>query len=128
MRKKILVDISATIIHHGHIRLLKKAHKLGNVIVALTTDKEILKKKKITKILSYKERKEIIESIKFVKKVIPSNWQIDNNFLIKNDIDFLVHGNDNKNDIPKKKLKIFSRTKGISSSMIRKKIIKNYLR
>ena len=46
MKKKILVDISATIIHHGHIRLLKKAHKLGNVIVALTTDKEILKKKK----------------------------------------------------------------------------------
>ncbi len=128
MKKKILVDISATIIHHGHIRLLKKAHKLGNVIVALTTDKEILKKKKINKILSYKERKEIIESIKFVKKVIPSNWQIDNNFLIKNDIDFLVHGNDNKNDIPKKKLKIFPRTKGISSSIIRKKIIKNYLR
>ena len=48
--------------------------------------------------------------------------------MIKNDIDFLVHGNDNKNDIPKKKLKIFPRTKGISSSIIRKKIIKNYLR
>ena len=25
--KKILVDMSATLIHHGHIRLLKKANK-----------------------------------------------------------------------------------------------------
>ncbi len=34
MKKNILVDLSATIIHHGHIRLLKKASKLGKVIVA----------------------------------------------------------------------------------------------
>ena len=42
MRKRILVDMSATIIHHGHIRLLKKASKFGDVYVALTTDKEFL--------------------------------------------------------------------------------------
>ena len=44
-KKRILVDMSATLIHHGHIRLLKKASDYGNVIVALTTDKEILEKK-----------------------------------------------------------------------------------
>ena len=43
--KRILVDMSATIIHHGHIRLLKKASKFGKVIVALTTDREIKKSK-----------------------------------------------------------------------------------
>ena len=37
--------MSATLIHHGHIRLLKKASKFGKVIVALTTDKEIKKVK-----------------------------------------------------------------------------------
>ena len=41
--KNILVDMSATLLHHGHIRLLKKASKFGKVIVALTTDKEIKK-------------------------------------------------------------------------------------
>ena len=46
--KRILVDMSAVLIHHGHIRLLKKAQKYGEVIVALTTDKEIKKKKKFT--------------------------------------------------------------------------------
>ena len=126
MKKKILVDMSATIIHNGHIRLLKKASKLGNVIVALTTDKEIKEKKKIYPVLNYKERKEILESIKYVKKVIPSKWILDYDFLKKNRIDFLVHGHDNKNNIPRKKLKIFPRTKNISSSIIRKRIIKNY--
>ena len=44
-KKLILVDMSATLIHHGHIRLLKKASKLGEVVVALTTDEEIIKNK-----------------------------------------------------------------------------------
>ena len=44
-KKIILVDMSATIIHHGHIRLLKKASKFGIVIVALTNDKDIKKYK-----------------------------------------------------------------------------------
>ena len=126
MKKKILVDLSATILHHGHIRLLKKASRFGNVIVALTSDKEILKKKGYFPELNFKQRKEILTSIKYVKKVIKSNWMIDDNFLIKNKIDFLVHGEDNKNKISKDKLKVFSRTKGISSSKIRiksKKII-----
>ena len=41
--KIILVDMSATLIHHGHIRLLKKASKIGLVTIALTIDEEILK-------------------------------------------------------------------------------------
>ena len=43
--KKILVDMTASIIHHGHVRLLKKASKFGKVYVALTTDKEVKKHK-----------------------------------------------------------------------------------
>ena len=40
-----MVDMSTTFLHHGHIRLLKKASKYGRVIVALTKDKEIKKLK-----------------------------------------------------------------------------------
>ena len=40
-KKRVMVDLSATLIHHGHIRLLKKASKFGRVIIALTRDKEI---------------------------------------------------------------------------------------
>lgn len=40
-RPRVMVDMSATLIHHGHIRLLKKAAEIGDVVVALTTDDEI---------------------------------------------------------------------------------------
>ena len=33
---RVFVDLSCTLIHHGHIRLLKKASKFGKVIVGLT--------------------------------------------------------------------------------------------
>ena len=42
-KKLILVDMSATLIHHGHIRLIKKASELGEVVIALTSDEEIKK-------------------------------------------------------------------------------------
>lgn len=125
--KNILVDMSATIIHHGHIRLLKKASQLGIVTIALTIDEEILKYKGYYPELKFQERKEILESIKYVDKVIPSPWKLDLGFFKNTGADFLIHGNDNKNDIPKKYLKIYKRTEGVSSSIIRDKVIKAFL-
>jgi len=120
-KKKILVDMSATLLHHGHIRLLKKASQIGSVVVALTKDSEIKKHKKYKPELNFKFRKEIIQSIKYVYKVIPSNFYITNSFLNKNKIDYLVHGNDNKNIIPKSKIKIYKKTQNISSTILRKR-------
>ena len=70
MKKKVMVDLSATIIHHGHVRLLKKASRYGNVIVGLTADKEIIKHKKYKPELKYEFRKEILNELKwaFAKK------------------------------------------------------------
>jgi cytidyltransferase-like protein len=118
-----MVDMSATIIHHGHIRLLKKASEMGYVVVALTVDEEILTKKGYTPELSYEERKEILEAIKFVGEVVPSPWMIDENFLLLHDIDLLVHGSDNMNEIPREKLKLFPRTEGVSSSELRNRVV-----
>lgn len=44
-RPRVMVDMSATLIHHGHIRLLKKAAEIGEVVVALTSDDEVKKTK-----------------------------------------------------------------------------------
>lgn len=121
--KRILVDMSATLIHHGHIRLLKNASIYGTVIVALTTDKEILCKKGYQPELKFDFRKEILLSIKYVQQVIPSPWLIDEDFLNDNQIDFLIHGNDNSNPISNERLILFERTEGISSSILRKKIL-----
>jgi cytidyltransferase-like protein len=117
--ERIMVDMSATLIHHGHIRLLKKAAEYGRVIVGLTTDEEIESKKGYQPELEFKYRKEVLEAIKYVDEVVATPWLIDETILEKHNIDFLVHGSDNSNLIPDTKLKIFPRTEGISSSVIR---------
>ena len=118
-----MVDMSATLIHHGHVRLLKKAAEIGDVVVVLTTDDEIKKKKGYTPELNFEERKEILEAIKYVDEVVPSPWLIDDAFVCKHHCDLLVHGNDNSNDIPPEKLVIFPRTEGVSSSLLRERVL-----
>lgn len=58
-------------LHKGHIRLLREANKLGDILVVmLNSDEQLIKKKGEMFYPSEKERKEIIESIRYVDKVI----------------------------------------------------------
>ena len=125
MKKKIMVDMSSTLIHHGHIRLIKKAKRYGDLTIGLTTDKQIRKFKGYYPELSFKFRKEILSEIKGVKKVVPSNWLITQKFLDKHKIDILISGSDYKKRKFKTKTINFNRTKFISSSILRKKAAKN---
>ena len=118
-RKRVLVDMSLTAIHHGHVRLLRKAHQLGDVIVALTSDEEVFKSKGFYPMLSFEHRKEIALAFKYVKEVVKCKWLIDEKFMSLHNIDLLVHGEDNQNPVPSEKLVIFKRTKGISSTQLR---------
>ena len=60
----------ADLIHYGHIRFIKKAKELGNkLIVGLHSD-ETIESYKRTPIMSFNERKEIIESIKYIDEII----------------------------------------------------------
>jgi 2-aminoethylphosphonate-pyruvate transaminase len=117
-----MVDMSATLIHHGHIRLLKKASQFGQVVVGLTTDAEIHAKKMYIPELSFEQRKEVLDAIKYVSEVVPTPWSIDESVIEEYNIDFLVHGDDNSNDIDESKLKIFPRTSDISSHELRSKV------
>tara|TARA_B100000780_G_C20794368_1_gene315431 strand:- start:81 stop:452 length:372 start_codon:yes stop_codon:yes gene_type:complete len=117
--KRILVDMSLTRVHHGHIRLLQKASLLGHVIVALSTDDEILKAKGFLPVLSFEQRKEIALAIRYVEEVIECKWLIDETYLDTHNIDLLVHGDDNVNPIPSERLVLFPRTNGISSSLLK---------
>ena len=124
-QKRIMVDMSATIIHHGHIRLLKKSSKFGKVVVGLTIDEEVISNKGYQPELEFSYRKEILESNKYVDEVVAVPWLLDEEVLLKHNIDFLVHGSDNSNLISGNKLKIFQRTDGISSSEIRENALRS---
>ena len=121
--KRILVDMSATLIHHGHIRLLQRASSLGRVIVGLTIDEEVVKVKGYTPEIPFQGRREILEAIKYVDEVIPSPWLINEDFLAQHNIDLLVHGEDNSNNIDNDKLVILPRTEGISSTIMRVRVL-----
>lgn len=118
-----MIDMSATLIHHGHVRLLKEAKKLGTVIVALTTDEEISTKKGYSSELNFEQRREILEAIKYVDEVVPCNWLIEEAFLDQHNIDLLVHGHDNSNPISPERLLVLPRTEGISSSLLRSRVL-----
>lgn len=120
---RIMVDMSATLIHHGHVRLLREAQTMGRVIVALTTDDEVRLRKGYDPELTYDERKEVLEALRYVDEVVPCKWMLDDAFLDEHRIDFLVHGHDNSNDIRPERLKLLPRTTGISSSLLRSRVL-----
>lgn len=119
-----MVDMSSTLIHHGHIRLIKKARKLGKVIIGLTSDNDLLKVKGYIPELSFIERKEVLLAIEDVSDVVETPWLIDENVISQNSIDILVHGDDNQNEISNCDVVIFPRTEGISSTELRSRVEK----
>lgn len=126
--KKIFVDLSATLIHHGHIRLLKKASRYGKIIVGLSTDQEVKKHKGYYPELNFNQRKEILSSIKYISKIIPSKWKITDSFLKKNKIDIIIRGDDHEKDKFNIKTIIYPRTLGVSSNLIRLKAARIFLK
>jgi glycerol-3-phosphate cytidylyltransferase len=118
MSIRVMVDMSVTLLHHGHIRLLRKAAKYGEVVVGLSTDQDIKKYKGHTPLLTWEFRKEIMESIRYVTEVVAVPYIITETVLDKHDVQFLVHGDDNFNTISEDRLILVPRTPAISSSML----------
>ena len=127
--KTVLTYGTFDLLHYGHLEILKKASLLGDqLIVGLSTD-EFNKLKGKTCVLSYAKRKEFLESLDYVTKVIPeNNWEQKITDVKENDVDIFVMGSDwqGKFDEIKKYCKViyFPRTKGISTTKL-KSILKD---
>lgn len=85
--------------HLGHVRLLKNCRKIagegGKVVVALNTDEFIAKFKGHKPIMSYIERKEVLENLRFVDEVVPNEKGADSRpTILKVKPDFIVIGTD----------------------------------
>lgn len=75
MRKKKIIAVSGGFdpIHVGHVRMFCEAKKLGDELVVILNNDNWLMKKKGFVFMPQKERIEIIESIKGVDRVVPTN-------------------------------------------------------
>ena len=136
MKKNIVyLTLSAEIIHHGHINIINKASKIGNLTIGLLTDKAIAEKKQLP-LLNWQQRKSILENITGVKKIIPQYKWDDSINILKYKPQFVIHGDDwikgdrHLRTRVKKALKSYGGklieipfTKNISSTSIRSKVL-----
>lgn len=124
--RRVLTYGTFDLLHHGHIRLLRRAKALGDyLVVAVSTDEFNAGKGKAAH-HSYETRKEIVESIRYVDLVIPEvSWEqkVDN---IKDyAIDVVVMGDDwadsDRFDYLKEhcELVFLPRTDGVSTTEIK---------
>ena len=93
--KRILTYGTFDLLHYGHINLLRRAKALGDyLVVACSTDEFNLGKGKKC-YFSYEERKQLLESIRYVDLVIPEeSWEQKANDVREYHIDTVVMGSD----------------------------------
>ena len=98
--KKVYVGMCADLIHHGHLNIIKKATKYGEVTIGLLTDSAIASYKRLPA-LNYEQRKIVVENIKGVDEVIPQETLDYIPNIEKLKPDFVVHGDDWKTGVQK---------------------------
>ena len=93
--KTVLTYGTFDLFHRGHVRILKRLSQLGDkLIVGLSTDEFNAGKGKRS-LFSYEERKEILESCRYVDKVIPeSDWAQKKLDVVKYNVDIFGMGSD----------------------------------
>jgi cytidyltransferase-like protein len=71
-KKKIVVAVSGGFdpIHIGHVRMFERAKALGDELVVILNNDNWLKKKKGFSFMPEKERKEVIEALRSVDRVV----------------------------------------------------------
>lgn len=94
--KRVITYGTFDLLHYGHINLLKHAKKFGDyLIVALSTDEFNFKEKNKSCYFDYKQRKSLVEAIRYVDLVIPETcWEQKTKDIILYKADVFVIGDD----------------------------------
>ena len=128
---KVITFGTFDLLHIGHINILKNAKSLGDeLIVGVSTDKFSIEKKNRKPIYNENDRKQILESLKFVDKVFfEESFEKKREYIKKYNADIFVMGNDWEgrfdefNDICK--VVYFDRTPSISTTNLIEVIANN---
>ena len=130
--KKVVVFGVFDLFHFGHLRLLKRAAKLGDhLIVAVQANEEIMKYKSadaMGPLYGIEERIEMIRALRCVDEVVPYSAVADD--IKKIDFDVYVRGPDNVHagileatrwcEDRGKEVVVLPRTEGISSTYLKR--------
>lgn len=127
--KRVITYGTFDLFHYGHVNLLRRAKEHGDyLIVALSTDEFNTKKGKSV-CMKYEERKQILESIRYVDLVIPeSSWEQKTTDIVLYQVDEFVIGSDWEGEFDFLKefcnVSYLSRTPEISTTDIKGKLAK----
>ena len=98
--KTVYIGMSADLIHQGHLNIINEGKMLGKVVVGLLTDEAIASYKRLP-LISYNDRKTIVENLKGVEEVIPQRTLDYETNLKQIKPDYVVHGDDWKSGVQK---------------------------
>lgn len=81
--------------HIGHKRILERASRYGDLIVGISSDELNYSKKQKYSVYNFEERKEILDSVRYVKKTFKEeSLEQKRQYILDHKADYLVMGND----------------------------------
>ena len=94
LKKNLFIPMVADLFHWGHVNFLKKIREKypqGNIIIGLIPN-DVCSSYKRKPIMNYEERKIVLNSCKYIDKVITfSKLEITKDFVRKNNFDVVIH-------------------------------------
>ena len=131
---RVYADGIYDLFHYGHARSLEQAKKLfpNTYLLVGCCNDELTKQMKGPTVLSENERYESLRHCKWVDEVVrDAPWIIDEEFIKKHRIDYVAHDDVSYlgiyDELKKQgKFKTLQRTRGISTTEIITRILKNY--
>jgi len=97
---KVYTGGTFDLFHAGHVNFLKRCQEIagvgGRVVVALNTDEFIFKYKKKKPILSFQQRKDVLDSCRYVDEVVENSGGEDSKITIEmvQSVDVIAIGSD----------------------------------
>ena len=91
--RTVYMGFGTDIIHSGHIKIIKRAQRLGKLIIGVLSDEAVSGYKRIP-LLSFDERKELLANIAGIHKVVEQKTLSYRENLEKYRPNFVVHGDD----------------------------------
>ncbi len=133
--KIVYIDMVADLFHKGHVNILKKAKEQGDIlIVGIHSDKDVESYKRVP-IMTMEERISVVESCKYVDKVIPNApLVVTPEYLNSIGAEIIVHGNDISEESRNKmyglvlnRYKEFKYTEGVNTTNIIERVERHLL-
>lgn len=126
--KIILTYGTFDLLHYGHLNILKRCKAMGDYLIVGLSSDEFNALKGKTSVMSFEERKEFLDNIKYVDLVIKEDcWDQKSKDIEKYHVDTLVMGDDWHGEFDHLKplcdVAYLPRTKSVSTTEL-KKILK----